>query len=365
MVYSFGKVVNNVPGFDITIHEATVGNRATYPEEKARIEVSQDWSTWKVVGTASSRSNEGGEGIKKIDIASTGWSWIGYIRIIDTSDRNVGNSWDDGFDLDAIGVVKLGTLATPSPNSLGAGAAGAFTNTSCSMGSKTANQLNLVAYNMGDDGKIWKSTSEEKINRLSQLLVGQRKAEIIALQEIIHFNRQGTPETSFIKKYFPGYHVYTQPHNPGNEYSNMILSRYPISNPKTYTITATADGKNNATPRVNLSVLVDTPKGKIRIFNIHPRSGSATAPIGVKKSLEWVKQVSATEPNIPIIVLGDFNQSDINNISAMKSAGLNLISPKFPGIDHIYLSALSIKESCRIGNGGISGGHDPVFVTTN
>lgn len=106
VVYSFSKRVKNADGFDITIHEATIGDRKALSEDRAEIEVSQNGSTWKKIGNASSRSNDGGEGISKLNISSTGWSWIKYVKIRDTSNRSLGKSYDDGFDIDAIGAVK-------------------------------------------------------------------------------------------------------------------------------------------------------------------------------------------------------------------------------------------------------------------
>lgn len=107
VIYKFSKPVLNVPGFDIVVFEATQGQRSEpIAEDTARIEVSQDGQTWKSLGTASSRSADGGEGYKKFDLASTGFSSISYVKVKDTSDRSKGKSWDDGFDIDAIGAVR-------------------------------------------------------------------------------------------------------------------------------------------------------------------------------------------------------------------------------------------------------------------
>lgn len=115
-VYSFAKVVENVSGHDLVIFEASRDDRSVEGEEIAEIQVSQDRSVWKTVGTASSRSNDGAIGAKKIDIASTGWTWIGYIKLIDKSNKNSFNyGIADGFDIDAIGAVKLGASNVPAP----------------------------------------------------------------------------------------------------------------------------------------------------------------------------------------------------------------------------------------------------------
>jgi len=366
LVYSFGKVVNNVSGFDLTIHEATIGDRALSTEDVVMVEVSKDRSDWRKLGNASSRSNDGGQGIKKFDLASVGLDWIGYIKLRDISNRSLGKSYDDGFDLDAIGAVKLGTLSTPAPNSLGAAPAGAnSTKTSCSMGSKTANQLNLVTYNVGDDSDVWKgglAHDPERVARMAKLLMTDRNAEIIALHEIKH--RVGDkqtmpPELAHVKTYFPAYSLFTRPHNESNDYSNVILSKYPFvsGSEKEHIMTG------GSAVRKNLSVIINTPRGKVRVFAIHTRYGEQNPQ--TKQIAAWVKSVTTAEPGIPFVVMGDFNQSNSDNMKAFNDAKVSVVSPGLSGIDHIYLNNLSVKESCKVGNGGISGGHDPVFITTN
>jgi len=242
----------------------------------------------------------------------------------------------------------------------------AFVKTSCSMSSKTANQLNLASYNVGDDGDVWKdglAHDPARVAAMAKLLMTTRSAEIIALQEIKHEVADGEtkpPELSYIKTYFPGYSILTRPHNSDNDYSNVILSKFPFVSGTEKELLMT-EGRGN--DRRNLSVIVNTPRGKVRVFAIHTRyeqPGSQTKEIAA-----WVKSVTSSEPGIPFVVMGDFNQSDSNNKSAFSDAKVSVVSPGFPGIDHIYLNSLSINEKCRIGNGGISGGHDPVFITTN
>lgn len=363
LVYSFGKVVENVNGFDLTIHEATVGDRNAVPEDKVEIEVSQDRSNWKKIGIASSKSNEGGEGIKRLDFNSTGFPWIGYIKIKDISDRSLGKSYDDGFDLDAIGVVKLGTQATPA----GVSAVGVIdsSKTSCTNSSKTSSQLNIVTYNMGDDGKVWKGTKEERIKALAKMLLTERNAEIIAIEEIKHKTSDGsTPEVGYLSKYFPGYHIYNKPHNPDQDYSNVILSKHAIVSGSDKTQVLLVNG--GGTPRTNLSVIVDTPKGKVRVYAIHTRAGDSAEPQS-KDTFTWVQQVSGSE-NVPYIVMGDFNQSRETLDKILSNLKLTMTGSNVNSsiIDHVYVSpTLSIKEKCVLSNNGISQGHSPVYITTN
>jgi len=96
---SFSGYVLDVEGEDISIHETTYG-RASYPEETALVEVSQDGITWYEVGEASNHA--GADGITYLDISSTGLPWIKYVRVTDTTDFELHGSAADGFDLDAI-----------------------------------------------------------------------------------------------------------------------------------------------------------------------------------------------------------------------------------------------------------------------
>ena len=99
----FDKFVPDTDGGDISIHEAT--NGANYPEESALIEVSQNGSDWKTVGTASNMDDVSTR-VSYFDISSTGWSWIKFVRVTDTTDSTPHNNDADGFDLDAVDATK-------------------------------------------------------------------------------------------------------------------------------------------------------------------------------------------------------------------------------------------------------------------
>lgn len=88
----------DVPGVDLTIHEITNG-RDSYPEERAKVEISQDGTTWFVVGTASG-TDVGG--LSSFDIAPTGLDWFTMVRVTDTTNFAIHDATADGFDVDAI-----------------------------------------------------------------------------------------------------------------------------------------------------------------------------------------------------------------------------------------------------------------------
>lgn len=96
----FDNYVPNVLGNDIAVHEAT--NNA-YPAETAEVEVSQNGTDWETVGIASN-TNVGK--ISYFDFDSTGFAWIKFVRVTDTSDDSLHADDADGFDVDAIAATQ-------------------------------------------------------------------------------------------------------------------------------------------------------------------------------------------------------------------------------------------------------------------
>lgn len=112
VTYKFAGSVNNVPGIDFNIYEETLG-RSTYPEEKAKIEISADGVTYITLPTlASGRSPLGVTGF---DIASSGLTSFRYIRITDIKNPLNLNLDYDGFDLNAVVAVSQ-DCPTPTPS---------------------------------------------------------------------------------------------------------------------------------------------------------------------------------------------------------------------------------------------------------
>ncbi len=105
----FDTYVPNVLGNDIAVHEATNG---TYPAETATVEVSQDGIDWESVGVAS---NTNAGKISYFDFDSTGYAWIKFVRVIDTSNPALHANDADGFDVDAIAATKSVCEAPEEP----------------------------------------------------------------------------------------------------------------------------------------------------------------------------------------------------------------------------------------------------------
>jgi len=103
---SFDKFVTDESGTDFSIYEATNGN---YPLEKAKVEVSQDGTTWVDLGVA----NNTGDLVSEFDLDGSGLSWIKYVKITDTTDAALfGDGGADGFDVDAV-VATLQACTQP------------------------------------------------------------------------------------------------------------------------------------------------------------------------------------------------------------------------------------------------------------
>lgn len=99
----FDAPVGDGPGTDLIVYEVT-GGRDTYPPELAKIEISQDNSTWYEVGTANSQFINGE---LEVDFGTSPISTFQYLRVTDVTDSSLHNSSADGFDLDAV-VAKYG-----------------------------------------------------------------------------------------------------------------------------------------------------------------------------------------------------------------------------------------------------------------
>lgn len=107
IVLKFYRKVKNIPGVDFTVYETTQG-RLTYPNETAKVEVSDNGAFWyQLPGNASSKFNA--LGTSNFDFGTTILNTIQFVRITDTT-----NFLDfavdpiaDGFDVDAVQGIVL------------------------------------------------------------------------------------------------------------------------------------------------------------------------------------------------------------------------------------------------------------------
>lgn len=113
---SFEQWVVNTEGNDLSFHEVTWGDRSAYGVEKAEVFVSQDGESWVSIGEVTNQDN--GDGVSYKDISSTGWAWIKFVKLVDTTEDPVLPSDADGYDLDALDVV-YGVCDEPDDSPLG------------------------------------------------------------------------------------------------------------------------------------------------------------------------------------------------------------------------------------------------------
>lgn len=137
----------------------------------------------------------------------------------------------------------------------------------------------------------------------------RRFAEYIATQnvEIIFFQEPGKREQpyieNFLKPYFP--FVTNIKSREGGE-TNPILSRYPFveGSQKEWNISPSFNDKR----RVALSVMVETPYGRVRAVNLHTHSKSTC--VDAFNTLEPLSNASSpyyNSPDQPFFITGDFN----------------------------------------------------------
>ncbi len=89
--------ISGISGDDLVLYETTYG-RSTYPEEKAKVYVKQvDAQPWVYIGEVTNTSEEA-----TIDFGHVGFTWVQYIKVVDSTDYSLHQSTADGFDLDAV-----------------------------------------------------------------------------------------------------------------------------------------------------------------------------------------------------------------------------------------------------------------------
>jgi len=99
IVLGFDDYIVDVPGNDITIYEITGGT--AYPDEKVKVEASQDGTTWFVLATSLAR--DGGVNLGVLP-------WAKYVRLTEVSTVAFFEQTGDGYDLDAVKATSQKSL---------------------------------------------------------------------------------------------------------------------------------------------------------------------------------------------------------------------------------------------------------------
>ena len=95
IILGFPNPIGNGVGYDVLVVEVTWGS---YPLEQADVYVSQDLSSWTKAGTVNNK------GVNQVYLLM---SCAKYVKIVDTSDKNLFDDTGDGFDLDAVGAYYV------------------------------------------------------------------------------------------------------------------------------------------------------------------------------------------------------------------------------------------------------------------
>lgn len=192
---------------------------------------------------------------------------------------------------------------------------------SCTKLAKQQNEINIVTYNIGDDQKVCdKCKAEDRMKALMDLFKNNY-ADIIALQEV-WLRKSGKPDfIEDMKALIPilgsEYNYIYRGHsdddlttkgspNQGYGYANMIITKLPIRENSYKEYFVDKEIGDGEAQRYFFSVILETDSGPIRIYNIHTRSKESDW--GVTEIAKFLASVTSTEPNMPFLVLGDFNQ---------------------------------------------------------
>ncbi|MFC1789775.1 hypothetical protein ACFLYY_02230 [Patescibacteria group bacterium] len=110
IIVGFDDIIVDGPGNDIKITEDTWGG--PYPLEKADVFVSQNGTDWTFLGVADNTNLDVIHTTTEFDLASIGWNWAKYVKIIDTTDPAAFDSTPagDGYDLNAVEALSAGYL---------------------------------------------------------------------------------------------------------------------------------------------------------------------------------------------------------------------------------------------------------------
>jgi endonuclease/exonuclease/phosphatase family metal-dependent hydrolase len=214
----------------------------------------------------------------------------------------------------------------------------------------SAGTMKVVTYNIGYEGV---GDADARIEQIYNQFVAN-DVEVAAIQEL-RFAGAGQ-EIDAVEDHFSAWHIYRYPHNIYQEYENAIFSVYPIVASSQEHVEIPAGSQT----RTNISVILDTPRGYIRVWSIHTRFNNAV--YGTNITVDGVKDVSDSEPTIPVILMGDFNlmYEDVREI--VDDIFPEMDSRKIGRIDHVFTHILNVVDG-YVAPRVVSGQHDPTFAT--
>lgn len=208
----------------------------------------------------------------------------------------------------------------------------------------------VATYNIGYEGD---QDADYRINAIHDQFA-THQVELASIQELRF--EGSSQEIDAVEDHFSDWYITRTPHNVFQEYENAIFSTYPFVGGSGVNVEI-PDGSNT---RTNISILVASPLGNIRVWSIHTRADAGL--YGTEITVQGVKDLSDLEPTVPVILMGDFNLTYPNVREVVDDIFPAMQSRKFARIDHIFVYNLEVVSGYaapRI----ISGQHDPVFAT--
>ncbi len=105
----------------------------------------------------------------------------------------------------------------------------------------------------------------------------------------------------------------------GGDYGNAILSRYPVAESYNHHLTMLHEGEQRSV----LWAKILTPKGSLWLGTTHIdyRRGNEERLSNVREFLKVAKEKQQNEPNIPMILLGDFNDFPEGEVHQLMKTG--------------------------------------------
>lgn len=183
------------------------------------------------------------------------------------------------------------------------------TKKSCRNETKSASQINIATINIG--------TKQTNYTQGAwQSLVKNHNIDVLLLQEINSTDSKAYRALINPGGPFASWSYVFQDHGANGGYGNMIISRYPLSDIKVKNLNLSQEQVDGLCPdnkwgiyckqRMIVSAMVETPAGKVRVYNHHSRSN---APC--KQSADAIKFMMASSNDVGEVIVmgGDFNRS--------------------------------------------------------
>lgn len=213
--------------------------------------------------------------------------------------------------------------------------------------------IKVATFNIGYNSA--EESASDRMLYLHDQLLGEG-VEVAAIQELRH--KGDLSEAHFLEEQFKGWYIYRVEHNPVQQEESAIVSRYPFAAGSE--VNVTIKSRRGYRDRVVPSVVVRTPIGNIRVWSVHTRYNEPDW--GTEQALRAAQALHRLEPNVPTIVMGDFNWGFDHLVETAGNLGLEFSGKNDSRIDHIIGLGMTIRDAYQRPK-ALSSEHDPLFAT--